>query len=159
MDSNVMLVVGCVELLGQENQCNRNMQVMSLFVYENNEIFKKVFEKPITNTSWGETQLKPFKLNILYKNLKEYSIIDLIKFLQSLIPFASNASGCGSSGTVHSMITTLNMAIQTLTTEINNLSDDSKNLHDLINTNQQLKMKCEKLENELNAIKQIINKT
>lgn len=158
MDSNVMLVVGCVQLLGQKNQRNTYMDDMYLFVYENNAIYKKIFEKPIINTC-NNSCFKPFKLNILYQNLKEYSIIDLTKFLQSLIPFASNASGCGSSGTVYSMITTLNMAIQTLTTEINNLSDDSKNFHDLINTNQQLKMKCEKLENELNAIKQIINKT
>lgn len=153
MDSNVMLVVGCVKLLAYEEQRNKYMDELFDFAYKNSEIYQKVFNNQDKN------RFIPFKIDQLYENLKEYSIIDLIKFLQSLIPFASNASGCGNYGVAHSMITTLQMAIQTLTTEINNLSDDSKNFHDLINTNQQLKMKCDKLENELNAIKQIINKT
>lgn len=149
-----MLVAGCVNLFACADQHNHDIEIENIFrfMYHNNEIYKKIFQVP--NNACGtsnNTCFKPLEMTKLYENLKGYSIIDHTKFLQSLIPFASNYNG--------SMIATLKLAIKTLNSEINILSDDSKNFHDLISTNQQLKNKCEKLENELNAIKQIINKT
>jgi hypothetical protein len=145
MDANVMMVAGIANIIasGYGNAYPYGSEEYINFTITNNKICNEIYY-------WNRDKLGCNKsINYIYECLKKYSLIELIEFMQILIPIAS-------SNKDHNYILNITNTINVLNSSINNMTDDAKNFHDLIKVNQELKNKCEKLESELSAIKKIV---
>lgn len=139
----------------------------------NNEIFSKIFKR------YNDGKLIFHDRENVHKVFAKYQLVELKEYLHILFHYANPDAVGHINNAINCIVDEMEYTIHESSdangnaTNEHESSDEDKIIedlvimnkqmkekcNDLINTNQQLINSCEKLENELNAIKQFINKT